>query len=740
MRLFCVLSAFFLLAPAAVRTQPQRIPLCGTPRVNDPVVRQTAWNNALARYPEFFRKRSAHDLLRTAAVGEVDTFWVYNFVSGNFDLVPAELRATGSITDIWVSSEELQNQHIDSLTVDEILKALEMRTPSRSRDSTKGVVVLDMLYFGNPPNINPSFVKGAGDGKTDFLVCDIKDSWTPGAGGGYVAGFFFEVDVDPGSGFQGVSNRRDMLYIDSYPGIWFNGTRSIVEPLATLSHEFQHLIHWNYDPQEISFFNEGLSEYASYVCGYGLRSPAGYFGQPNVPLIGWSSTLEDYSRSALWTLYLSEQFGDTFVKNFTQNSSTGLTGFRNALVQSGINSTFSLTVQNFHIANILKNRTANLAYGFRDSLAVPGTPAVHKTLLGPTVDGLRNGLASLAADYIRFVAADTLHTTITQLTGSLAVKSIRIDDLGVSASDISPGVLFETTFEGSNVSELLLVVQNANTSGNASYSYTSTGAARTTSAYEVAYDDGVSQTSPNMNLVPGDTIFVRFDGIEGGVLDSVAMWFASVGTAQLLVRDYNTSYDFLASPFSGFGGRGRMPSPIGFAVTDTGFMKTVVDVRQFAISSSPDFVVEVIYNSAIDPSLRRDSSQSVLHSYLSLSIQPQSGRIIYQSLGDFYLRAYLSPAGSNPLSSIPKRFALLQNYPNPFNPSTVITYDLPQRSRVKLAVYDLLGREILVLKDEEEGPRRYAVPFDGSRLSAGVYFYRLTTATFTETKKMVLVR
>jgi len=184
-----------------------------------------------------------------------------------------------------------------------------------------------------------------------------------------------------------------------------------------------------------------------------------------------------------------------------------------------------------------------------------------------------------------------------------------------------------------------------------------------------------------------------------------------------------------------------MFSPVSFSVNDTGFMKTVIPLRQFAMSSSPDFVVEIIYDAPVNPMLRRDTSQTVLHSFLSLSARtPENpNRVIYQSFGDFYVRVYLSPGGENPPAPLPFSFAMLQNYPNPFNSTTLITYDLPVRSRVRLAVYDLLGREVAVLKDVEEDAQRHVVAFNASRMSTGVYFYRLTTPTFTETKKMVLV-
>jgi hypothetical protein len=91
-------------------------------------------------------------------------------------------------------------------------------------------------------------------------------------------------------------------------------------------------------------------------------------------------------------------------------------------------------------------------------------------------------------------------------------------------------------------------------------------------------------------------------------------------------------------------------------------------------------------------------------------------------------------------SEIPQKFALYQNYPNPFNPSTTISYDLPERARVKLSVYNILGQEVATLVNAEQEPGRYSVNFDASDLPSGIYFYTLQTPYFTKTNKMVLVK
>jgi hypothetical protein len=88
----------------------------------------------------------------------------------------------------------------------------------------------------------------------------------------------------------------------------------------------------------------------------------------------------------------------------------------------------------------------------------------------------------------------------------------------------------------------------------------------------------------------------------------------------------------------------------------------------------------------------------------------------------------------------PAAFTLSQNYPNPFNPKTVISCQWPVASTVKLAVYDLLGREVAVLVNERRDPGRYTLEFDASDLASGVYIYRLTAGEYAASKKMVLAR
>ena len=90
--------------------------------------------------------------------------------------------------------------------------------------------------------------------------------------------------------------------------------------------------------------------------------------------------------------------------------------------------------------------------------------------------------------------------------------------------------------------------------------------------------------------------------------------------------------------------------------------------------------------------------------------------------------------------SVPTEFALLQNYPNPFNPTTKIKLGLPNSEHVSLVIYDLLGREVATLINQQKNAGYHEVDFNAGNLPSGLYLYRLTAGKFTETQKMILLK
>jgi hypothetical protein len=98
----------------------------------------------------------------------------------------------------------------------------------------------------------------------------------------------------------------------------------------------------------------------------------------------------------------------------------------------------------------------------------------------------------------------------------------------------------------------------------------------------------------------------------------------------------------------------------------------------------------------------------------------------------------ITSAGNNNL--VVRSFNLEQNYPNPFNPSTTITYSLANEEHVSLKVYDIMGREVAELMNEDQAAGTHSLDFDASSLASGMYFYKISAGNFVSTKKMILLK
>jgi hypothetical protein len=91
-------------------------------------------------------------------------------------------------------------------------------------------------------------------------------------------------------------------------------------------------------------------------------------------------------------------------------------------------------------------------------------------------------------------------------------------------------------------------------------------------------------------------------------------------------------------------------------------------------------------------------------------------------------------------SNVPTSFSLEQNYPNPFNPTTTISFSLPSKSFVSLKVFDITGREVATIVSEEMSSGTYSRLWNAANVSSGIYFYRIQTGSYTQTKKLVLLK
>lgn len=128
-------------------------------------------------------------------------------------------------------------------------------------------------------------------------------------------------------------------------------------------------------------------------------------------------------------------------------------------------------------------------------------------------------------------------------------------------------------------------------------------------------------------------------------------------------------------------------------------------------------VLEIIYTTIVVTNFGTTNSKSVHYSPNSTAI----GIISYNS-------------------NVPADYSLSQNYPNPFNPNTRFSFALPKLSSVSLKVFDVLGREVATLVNQDLKAGSYEVTWDGSNYTSGMYFYKISTGDYTETKKMMLLK
>jgi hypothetical protein len=188
--------------------------------------------------------------------------------------------------------------------------------------------------------------------KTWTLIFNIRDeSYYDCDQTSYIAGYF--------SASESAENNKNIMHIDSYD--WGNRVGPDVErPFlyeGTFAHEFEHLVHFDIDPDEPSWVDEGLADLSGFLCGYGHSSGhIAYYMvyHPFTALTFWGSGLEDYGASYLFQLYLFEHFGGApFISALVQEQANGIEGIENTLAAFRYKESFDEIFDNWTIANYI---------------------------------------------------------------------------------------------------------------------------------------------------------------------------------------------------------------------------------------------------------------------------------------------------------------------------------------------------------------------------------------------------
>ncbi len=305
------------------------------------------------------------------------------------------LRAVGPNTEIWVQN----NLKWPAGDIRPTPIILDSEIAYLLDQFESNIYPTDTSYFGNPvardgsnaalPGMIglPDDYYAEGNTKNVILVENVRDTfyYSNGTYPYYIAGFFtssFDVYFD-----------RNVITINSYQWerrlgpygtVWIPPT-IVTRPFvyeSTIAHEYQHLIHNDWNPGDDTFMNEGCAMYAEYLCGYGIDPsyPNSFFYTPDNSLTIWGdqgdiNILADYGASALWGIYLSDHYGGAaFLSHFVQAGIPGIDGINAALAYFGYSATFESVFHDWRVANLLRQASGPYSYqsiNLNDPVMIP---------------------------------------------------------------------------------------------------------------------------------------------------------------------------------------------------------------------------------------------------------------------------------------------------------------------------------------------------------------------------------
>jgi photosystem II stability/assembly factor-like uncharacterized protein len=277
-------------------------------------------------------------------------------------------------------------------------------------------------------------------------------------------------------------------------------------------------------------------------------------------------------------------------------------------------------------------------------------------------------------------------------------------------------------------------------------------------------DGGINWTAVNTNLgnlhintLAINTAGVIYAGTTGGIFvstDNGSNW--TINNSGLTNTDIRSlAFDYLGNVYAGAytsggaGGLWRSTAilPVELA-TFTVFEKGNTSVLQWKTETEVNnygFEVERRTIGTLEWAtigfVQSHGTSNTPHEYTFLDKNLVNGKYLYRlkQIDNDASFTYSKSVEVN-IHHVPTMFSLAQNFPNPFNPSTTISFDLPATTFVSLKVFDLIGREVTSIVSEEMPAGSYSRQWDGQNFPSGIYFYRLTTDSYTATKKLVLMK
>jgi hypothetical protein len=279
-----------------------------------------------------------------------------------------------------------------------------------------------------------------------------------------------------------------------------------------------------------------------------------------------------------------------------------------------------------------------------------------------------------------------------------------------------------------------------------------------TGAYEGWF---ITEPTGNRRFIPGKYVFMRITLNDGAGGTTAALLLTTADSVRVV------KLDPAASDSTGTGLRGTSssnPKNFIFVYGDTAGTGRPISgsfIESDGTDNSTTNNYAAFYNNNVNgingaygmvlpnmlPSgIRRIEQRSLINGTLVASVTdtdgvwPSGANTVNPSGGTAEIVFTGTDTGIRGTGTIPKEFSLLQNYPNPFNPTTNIRYSITKLRFVKLVVFDAVGREVEILVNEKQSPGTYETTFDATKYPSGVYFCKLISEGFSDSKRMILLK
>ncbi len=704
---------------------------------------------------DYHRMKRSGQLLQQARkrvdeVGDTVTFTIFNFSSSTNENHPFVLKRKLPLFQVWVEVAELNNSNVTEASIDALLNPLGVSTPPKSYNSSKGIIENNNDVFGAPPNVD-------GDGLLDVFLLDVRDDYN--GSNGFVAGYFSPQDLTG-------QNNRDIIYIDTNPG-FSRGTDKVAQ---TLAHEYQHLIHAEYDISEETFVNEGQSEWAEVMNGYDGRN-IGYLNDVSehaTDLYTWRSSnpFFDYQRGKLLTTYLAEQNGVLTAGSITRAPQKASAGYRSVLGSEP----FKTALADFHTANFVNDTSIDAAYGHthgtHTSLSTPSDYQVD----GRTTDETSTTNVTLAkggAYYATWDNVADLTVNVASTSTRLVIRVVSTINGTTTVSEVSAGshvfseegdytfifvdtnpsgfddvtLTYDASWAVSGGELISEKVQFDNGQlGATPFSFGSSGEGRIATIFEVPF--GSVATLDKVEISPAFFSYFSNSGVPETAPRDLALKVWSVVNSEPAVELYSKD---LVDP----RGSTALFQTLEFfevdlsddALTLTGLPDSIaIGYAEIGTDNNYFVVAAVDYTDGNVSMFSQNSTSAWVDLYDTTLNGGESLDGHAVPVRPTFLLPRWTGVDDGEGSELPTIAALDQNYPNPFNPATTISFSIPTAGHVNLVVYDVLGREVETLVSGPRAAGTHEVVFDAQSFSSGTYLYRLETATTSLTRTMLLLK